>query len=845
MIKDKIEKYFQQYPKLRVLFFFDESCEYETEVAALDLENIRVVKWHNNDFTLKTKLYGEWHNEKVFLYCQRAAPNSQASYERFPLLGLLVANKELVLGDVGAFMEEFGLQKHQKALVTRFIRELKYAHVQEVCQPILTAENLDEAALMKGLLSAFLKLKQLEDWPVLVGNLLTLILPSKADELVKIERKITENGFFEVVQHHIHQFTGVSIGAFNNEQLTHAAQRVFYNKITQNIPIASANDPYRHLKIKEPKTLLRLNQLLQEISRQSRLQTSFQGVLNEVANYIHGTVLVKEYGINTRFAAYNADMIWEVIRQQQPYLSVTPRHVINSLEELSLQKDNTATIKESLYFLIQAAKMHESINAISSYILDTPEAYLSTYVQEWQLIDAHYRRSIKSFRKLDIEVSEKMALSAIHHEINTAYEKHVESANREWLKCLAQFEFNYKKLAVPKQYDFYKNEVAPYDQKIVVVISDALRYEAAYELLSELHSDAQNTATIRYQLASIPSVTSVGMAQLLPSGDITFQEKNILINGLSTAGIDHRQQHLAAYKAESSAIQYSDCEGVDREKLRELFKKPVVYVYHDVIDATGDKKVSERRTFDAVADAIDELTQFVKKLHSSYNVAKVLITADHGFLYNDREIEEKDKENSISNKVVVSHNRYEIVAEAPKPEIGYQFPLSATTQFKESFFVVIPASVNRYKKAGVGHQFVHGGGSLQELVVPIIESSRKRVEISKKVTPRLVNKASLRIVSSILRVDIFQEKAISRTEKEVSISIGLYKDFQLVSNEAFLILNSTSTTASERATRVELTLLNEAASESFLKLKVFDVADKLNPLIEERVENHTLIQSDF
>ena len=66
----------------------------------------------------------------------------------------------------------------------------------------------------------------------------------------------------------------------------------------------------------------------------------------------------------------------------------------------------------------------------------------------------------------------------------------------------------------------------------------------------------------------------------------------------------------------------------------------MVYIYHDVIDATGDKKPSERRTFEAVKDAINELKIFVKMLHSSYNVSKVIITADHGFLYNDREIEE-------------------------------------------------------------------------------------------------------------------------------------------------------------------------------------------------------------
>jgi hypothetical protein len=35
------------------------------------------------------------------------------------------------------------------------------------------------------------------------------------------------------------------------------------------------------------------------------------------------------------------------------------------------------------------------------------------------------------------------------------------------------------------------------------------------------------------------------------------------------------------------------------------------------------------------------------------------------------------------------------------------------------------------------------------------------------------------------------------------------------------------------------------AKSSFLKLKVFDDEDNLNPLIEELVQDNTLIKSDF
>jgi hypothetical protein len=82
-------------------------------------------------------------------------------------------------------------------------------------------------------------------------------------------------------------------------------------------------------------------------------------------------------------------------------------------------------------------------------------------------------------------------------------------------------------------------------------------------------------------------------------------------------------------------------------------------------------------------------------------------------------------------------------------------------------------------------------------------------------------------------------------EKELSISTGLYNNNILVSNEIISTLNSTSDSPSERAVRIELTLASDVPKNAFLKLKVFDVDDRLNPLIEERVQNNTLIQSDF
>src|SRR5690606_28670381 len=189
----------------------------------------------------------------------------------------------------------------------------------------------------------------------------------------------------------------------------------------------------------------------------------------------------------------------------------------------------------------------------------------------------------------------------------------------------------------------------------------------------------------------------------------------------------------------------------------------------------------------------------------------------------------------------------EIITHQINPKIGYCIDLKSTTGFKddEDLFVLTPESTNRYKKQGVGHQFVHGGGSLQELVVPVINSYRKTQPIAKKVKPIITNESQLKIVSNILRVSILQERKISRTEKELELLIGLYRENELVSNAITLELNSISESPSERMHKIELIVNSDASKDSFLKLKIFDIEEKLNPLIEIRVSNQTLIQPDF
>jgi uncharacterized protein (TIGR02687 family) len=846
MIEEKVIGYFNRFPDLRILFFFDESGEYLEEIQNLNLKDIQIAYWENNPFSLKCKLTDELRDTKVLLYLPLAMPNSPETYQNFPLMGLLLANKELQLDNVGGFMEDYGLQRHQKALVAKYIAELKYAGVQEVCKPILNAGSFNEPALHKALLSSFLKFKNIESWSIIVAKLLTINIQEDPTEPQRVIKKIGGLNIDDEVIRHIKEVTGCAIQEINKENLLKVSRSILYNKLTQTLATVKSTDPYAALKIKDSSQLTRLNQMLQEVDRNASLKPNFDALLQEASKDIKGEKLIEVYSEEADFAEFNTEMIWAVLNKVQSHIITAPAEIIKKIETLSLQSSIETAVKDTLKYVVQLAKMQLRISELTSYILDTPEEYIQLYTNDLYKIDTSYRRAIASYKNLDFtEIPAFINLDTMHESLNVIYEKHTDTLNREWLKCLNHFNFDYSKIQVPKQYDFYDTEIEPTKVKVVVIISDALRYEAAYELLSEMHSDPKNTAEMRYMLASIPSKTNVGMAQLLPGKNKTFNNGEILSDGISTSGTDNRSRILQTQNSEAQAYQYAYIDGLNEAARREIFKQPVVYIYHDVIDATGDKKPSERRTFDAVEDTIDEIKILIKNLHASHAVSKVIITADHGFLYNDSEIEEKGLEQLPRIDVLQSHNRYYLTTSKSTRDLGYSIPLAATTVFKDDLYVTVPFSVNRYKKQGVGHQFVHGGGSLQELVIPLIESSRKREKVTQKVTPIIINKGALKVVSNILKLNILQEQEVSRTHKERTLVVGLYNNLTLVSNEEQITLNFSSEAPSERMGRIELLLAAEAANESFLKLKIFDTEDRLNPLIEERIQNNTLIQNDF
>lgn len=849
MLEQKVKEYFAKYSELKILFLFDHPTNYTDEISSWSDKEITLIKVEQDLFNLKYRLEYELADKKVFLYFNCGKPIGN-EIKTFPLMDLIAANRILQIDEVENFVEEYNLKPYQRDLVNKYIQFLKQKKVQKTLALILKADSFDdENHIRKGLICHLLGFNRIEEETVIIAKLFTTFL-QKNKELFSIIDKIKEVDGESYLCRLFDEYFDIEIAQLKDQSILLAIKKTKYNLILQNYAEAHPNDTYSKLKITKPAKLNRLNSFLNDWLKDEELKKEVEIVFNELASDVDENVLVKNYGIDGDFGFYTPTLSFKIIEKVVEFIEYQPDKSNNVLTQLYNNiNTNFVELKELIEFLLRVANVYKILNSISSYILDKPVDYLTQYVNKFENVDYNYRKAILLYTNIrSYQLPSEIQLNNLLSAFNKKYEDYLKEINTQWLKCLDDHDFEFYKIPVTKQFEFYKNYIAESDQKIAVIISDGLRYEAAKELLSVLHSDPKHQAEISYMLSSLPSNTRMGMSSLLPHSELQMKDDFLFINNISTEGLENREKILQATENDSRVIGFDKLQQLTQDESRELFKSKIVYIYHNVIDAVGDDRKIEHRTFEEVERAIKELVSMIKKIHSSFNVSKIFITADHGFLYNMNELPESMYETLPDNKNALwNHNRFSVLKKEIKTD-SYIFDLAKASNIKTDFKITIPKAINRYKRQGHGMHYVHGGASLQEMIVPLIESSRKREEVTEKVTFKLLGK-DFKVVSGAIKVKLIQDKPVSSEYKPIIISCALYKDTdELVSNEIDLTLDSASDLPTERVKEIILNLNVKYGSESFYNLKIFDKQkdpNKLNPLVNEKVINQTLIQSDF
>ncbi|HID51424.1 MAG TPA: BREX-1 system phosphatase PglZ type A, partial [Anaerolineae bacterium] len=451
---------------------------------------------------------------------------------------------------------------------------------------------------------------------------------------------------------------------------------------------------------------------------------------------------------------------------------------------------------------------------------------LQQYTRTWFRVDQLYRQFIYHARQAE----HRTLLVPLLDEIDNYYtNNYLLPLNDQWQEIVDGVT-DWHAVALPRQMDFYENYVAPYlrrGKKVFVIISDALRYEVGEELYGRIRQEDRYEANLETAVTALPSFTQLGMAALLPHDTLTIAQdgRTVLVDGQSSAGTANRRKILAqATHGAGAALQANDLLNMSREESRALFRDhEVVYIYHNRIDAAGDKRESEERVFDAVADTLAELIRIIKKLAGA-NATNMIVTADHGFIYQRRPLDASDfaGQQAKGGQILTVNRRYVLGKSLQEGRSFKRFTVRDVGLDGE-MEMLLPKSVNRLRVKGAGSRYVHGGASLQEIIVPVIHINKKRQSDVTKVNVDILRGVSSIITTNQITIRFYQtEPATAKVQPRV-LRVGLYtQSGQLISDRHELVFDFSSENEREREIPVQfiLTRQSETANGQEIALRL-------------------------
>lgn len=408
-----------------------------------------------------------------------------------------------------------------------------------------------------------------------------------------------------------------------------------------------------------------------------------------------------------------------------------------------------------------------------------------------------------------------------------------------------------------QQTDFYQDVVHNVDGKVFVIISDAMRYDVAYDLAKQLEVETTADVEISAQQGIYPTITKYGMAALLPHKDLSVVENNgstkVLVDAHSSEMSD-RDGILKSYSENSVALKYKDLISMKRDERRAAVKgKDIIYIYHDTIDASSHN--DETTVFDACYRANYEIKNLVNMICGELNGLNVIITSDHGFLYTYQELKESDKmeRSSFKKDIVEQGRRYVITNDLVNPD----FLMPVKGIYNDANLLGFAPRENIRIKGYGGTKFVHGGTSLQEMCVPIIKykylrTGYKAYRINKdKYDTKPVSIALLssnrKISNMIFNLSFYQKEAVK--DSYVPCTYNVYitdASGNEVSDMQKIIADKTSTIPKDREFKCTFNLKSQQFSNTeTYYLVIVDEEGKQVPIKEEVQIDIAMAIGDF
>ncbi len=838
----------------RLVFWYDPAKDFEAELTNLALEDISILNMADQSLLgTKLKLELEDTQGKYLLYFPSEEPEVQKDW----LLDIKLYSRSFYADRISIIFNDLGL--HQQSMREHLAKRDKFLGSKSRLTGLKKWLHPDgnELAIDIAMMAVLAKADEAN-----INHILFAIARQTADEELGLETTpgiIDDFNKYGLQKNFVEQLQ-ISFGYQPSEE--ELSSEVTFNlgrflirllvtgfcenlgeipgwATSQMLPSASAQASVRALNSRWRDS--------------SRYYTAFDSISGWVANALGISDKIKNLSLESLAPVATFEAV-----ERQIILSmagVIPQADINDLQRFSdvvserrdsywasRHKDDDVRRKyRVIYDALDAAINLFSLRRKHDEGFHYPscDAVYKAYQSELYLFDMEYRHYHAASQVAHVDL-----LKELDGEVEQCYSYwYLDNLAKNWGERLANENrlSDWRITDVPLQHQFYQKTVERSldrgkNKRVMVIISDAFRYEAAVELEQRVNEKRSSKATLTSQLGVVPSYTTLGMASLLPHKTLDYKNDtdDVLVDGISSQGTKQRNKILENH--EGMAITAETLRGWSRDEGRKVLKDQyLIYVYHNVVDAIGDDAATENRTFQAVNDAIDELAELVRKAQMQFNTSTVIVTADHGFLFQQSKLEDADRTSLTEKPVdyIKSKKRYVVgqnLAE-PKDALYGSTRVTAGTETDTKFWV--PKGANRFHFVG-GARFVHGGVMPQEIVVPVLIAKALRGDDAAARTKSKVGvisaKPGLKMVNNIQSFDLLQTEAVDDQASPMTAAIAIYDGNKMVSSEEVMTFDSQSDSMTERVKKARLSLQGSdfnRNSDYFLIIKDKDLDTEL------------------
>ena len=824
-IKQILEKQFEDH---RIVFWYDESGTYRIDLDSMELSGVNKVFVDNNEFALKYRILIQKPKEKFLLYFPAPKPEIQDNW----LADLLLAHTEIKIDATSMVLAELGWGREYQNIVIEHEYFFKSAKRITALKKIHSRKETIPRTrwMMLGVITG-----AEARWDEVIMSLLDELARDASDQFELIKKSGLDSWLWDQIQ----KFLG-----YKNKQAT-----------LRDLCLEMYGAAYNAALGKAETLDLEAIYLLKRFKDHIRYRKAFRILSRQCSEW-----LGIEHDLNLRDLKDLTDIdYFELIDQKilsELNLAIN-RASIGQIEvERIIRRRMLSHWYEDYHHeysaLESAANLRHLINTLDVSV-DSFDEGIQKYLAQLFKLDLHYRKFIYHYQK----ANQPKLLNELYEDIENRYLNSylfpLSIAFTGQLQTLANFKSN----VIPLQSGFWKKEIMPYleaNKKIFVIISDALRYEIGSELLSQIRQEDRYEAELTACLGMLPSYTQLGMAALLPHKDISIApDGTVSVDGNSSKGSENRRKILNSHTNDKALLLKANevlSKGADESK--KLYRDyDVIYVYQNRIDAMGDDLTTESQVFEAVESAINEIIELMRKLTSG-NANNIIITSDHGFLYQHRTLEDSDflSETDVSGTVLYRHRRF-ILGKGLTTNSALMHLSSKQIGLVGDMEVMLPLANQRMKRQGSGSRYVHGGASLQEIVVPILKKNKKRVSDVEFVEVDILSTSGRIISTGQLVVKLYQRDPVNDKLQPVTLRVGIYsQDGALISEEKTINFDYSSDNPRDREFQCSLVLSTKAeqANNQQIILKLEKPIPGTNKYQFYKSETYTLrraFSSDF